>query len=90
MDQIAARVLGADTELASLELSLESREAVGACDPGYSCAYANTLSGAARRRRSDGERSARRVRRLFGGSDSTDLVAWPRGGSAKIAASSMP
>ena len=44
MDQIAARVLGAETQLSSLELSLESREAVGSCDPGYSCAYANTLS----------------------------------------------
>lgn len=44
MDQIAARVLGAETELASLEVSLDSREAVGSCDPGYSCAYANTLS----------------------------------------------
>ena len=29
MDQIAARVLGTETQLASLELSLESREAVG-------------------------------------------------------------
>ena len=44
MDQIAARVLGNETQLASLELSLDSREPVGACDPGYSCAYANTLS----------------------------------------------
>src|SRR5262245_46052086 len=38
MDQIAARVLGAETELASLEISLDSKEPVGACDPGYSCA----------------------------------------------------
>ena len=35
---------GRNTQLASLELALESREPVGACDPGYSCAYANTLS----------------------------------------------
>src|SRR5262245_62457917 len=38
MDQIAARVLGTETQLASLEISLDSKEPVGACDPGYSCA----------------------------------------------------
>ena len=43
IDQIAAQTLGQDTQFASLELSLDSREPVGACDPGYSCAYANTL-----------------------------------------------
>jgi hypothetical protein len=77
MDQIAARVLGAETELASLELSLESREAVGACDPGYSCAYANTLSWRSPTTPLPMENDPRVVfERLFGGSDSTDPAAW--------------
>ena len=77
MDQIAARALGAETELASLELSLESREAVGACDPGYSCAYANTLSWRSPTTPLPMENDPRVVfERLFGGSDSTDPAAW--------------
>jgi hypothetical protein len=44
MDQIAARELGKDTQLTSLELCLDGNELMGACEAGYSCAYANTLS----------------------------------------------
>ena len=44
MDQIAAESLGRETQLASLELALDSNELLGACDAGYSCAYSNTLS----------------------------------------------
>ena len=44
MDQIAARVLGTDTVLTSLELSLDPNELIGACEAGWSCAYSNTLS----------------------------------------------
>lgn len=43
-DQIAAAELGRDTQLASLELALETINLVGNCDSGYSCAYMNTLS----------------------------------------------
>jgi hypothetical protein len=43
-DQIAARQLGKNTELASLELGLEQPYLAGGCDSGYSCAYTNTLS----------------------------------------------
>jgi hypothetical protein len=43
-DQIAARQLGRDTQLASLELGLEQPFLAGGCDSGYSCAYTNTLS----------------------------------------------
>ena len=43
-DQIAAAALGQDTQLASLELALETIDLVGNCDSGYSCAYMNTLS----------------------------------------------
>jgi hypothetical protein len=44
VDQIAARVIGKDTPLASLELCLEPSYVVGNCDNGYSCVYINTLS----------------------------------------------
>jgi hypothetical protein len=44
IDQIAAARLGNETELASLELGLESTDLAGACDVGFSCAYVNTLS----------------------------------------------
>ena len=43
-DQIAARELGKATQLASLELGLESPSLAGDCDSGYSCAYTNTIS----------------------------------------------
>jgi len=77
MDQIAAGVLGKDTELASLELSLESREPVGACDPGYSCAYANTLSWRSPTTPLPMENDPRVVfERLFGASQSTDAAVW--------------
>ena len=43
LDQIAARELGRHTQLASLELSLDTTEFAGACDAGFSCAYTTTL-----------------------------------------------
>src|SRR5258708_35044087 len=43
-DQIAARSLGKDNLLPSLELSLEDRNIAPLCDEGYTCAYSNTLS----------------------------------------------
>ncbi len=44
MDQLAARELREDTQLASLELSLEANELVGQCEDGYGCAYSATLA----------------------------------------------
>jgi hypothetical protein len=45
MDQIAAKELSQQTQLASLELALENTaELVGACDIGYSCAYSGTIA----------------------------------------------
>jgi hypothetical protein len=44
MDQIAARELGKETQLASLELSLESNNLVGQCEDGYGCAYSATIA----------------------------------------------
>jgi hypothetical protein len=44
VDQIAAREFGKHTQLASLEVGLESAEVVGACESAYGCAYYNTIS----------------------------------------------
>lgn len=44
IDQLAAREIGEHTQLPSLELALETVEAVGACDWGYTCAYTSTLA----------------------------------------------
>ena len=42
--QIAAKELGKHTQLASLEIGLETPEVVGACESAYGCAYYNTIS----------------------------------------------
>ena len=77
MDQIAARVLGQETQLASLELSLESAERAGSCDPGYSCAYANTLCWSSPSTPLPMASDPRAVfERLFGTSGTTDPAAW--------------
>jgi len=43
-DQIAAKEFGKETQLASLEIGLESPEVVGACESAYGCAYYNTIA----------------------------------------------
>ena len=76
MDQIAAREFAQETQLASLELSLDSKEPLGACDPGYSCVYANTLNWLGDTTPLPMENNPRVVfERLFGGSGTTDAVA---------------
>jgi hypothetical protein len=44
VDQVAAQEFGKYTQLASLEVGLESPEIVGACESAYGCAYYNTIS----------------------------------------------
>jgi hypothetical protein len=44
MDQVAARQLGQETQLSSLELAAEVTDFIGACDVGYSCAYTSTIA----------------------------------------------
>lgn len=44
VDQIAARKIGQDTQLPSLELSMDLLTTVGQCDNGYACVYQNNLS----------------------------------------------
>lgn len=44
VDQIAAKQLGKDTPLPSLELAMDLLTTVGQCDNGYACVYQNNLS----------------------------------------------
>jgi hypothetical protein len=44
VDQIAARQIGQQTLLPSLELSMDLLHTVGQCDNGYACVYQNNLS----------------------------------------------
>src|SRR5437762_4236554 len=44
MDQILAQETGQQTQVASLELAMESGETAGACDTGLACPYTNTIS----------------------------------------------
>jgi len=44
VDQIAAREIGRDMQLPSLELAMDMMQTVGQCDNGYACVYQNNLS----------------------------------------------
>src|SRR5206468_11931648 len=44
VDQIAARQLGRETQLPSLEMAMDMLQVVGQCDNGYACVYQNNLS----------------------------------------------
>ncbi len=75
-DQIAASELGKYTQLASLELGLESPSLAGGCDSGYSCAYTNSVSWRTPTTPLPMEVNPRIVfERLFGEGDSTDPAA---------------
>ena len=43
-DQIAAKAIGQQTQLPSLELAMDLMQVVGQCDNGYACVYQNNLS----------------------------------------------
>src|SRR5882762_1764073 len=43
-DQIAAKQIGQETQLPSLELAMDLLQVVGQCDNGYACVYQNNLS----------------------------------------------
>jgi hypothetical protein len=76
MDQIAARDLGRETQLASLELNLDARDFAGSCDAGFSCAYTNTIAWRTATTPLPMENNPRVVfERLFGGDDTTDQAA---------------
>jgi hypothetical protein len=73
MDQIAAKVFERETQLSSLQLTVDDASLVGACDVGYSCAYSSTLSWLTPTLPLMAENNPRVVfERLFGANDSTD------------------
>lgn len=73
MDQIAGRVHGGETQLATLELALDGRDFAGSCDDGFSCAYTNTIAWANESTPLPMENNPRAVfELLFGDTGSTD------------------
>jgi len=73
LDQIAAKQLGRHTQLASLELAIDTTTTIGDCESGYSCAYTNTISWRTPTTPMPMEYHPRAVfENLFGDSDSTD------------------
>ena len=73
VDQIAAKELGKQTQLASLEMCLDPVEAAGVCEPQYTCAYMNTISWRTPTTPMPMEDHPRVVfERLFGDSETTD------------------
>jgi Protein of unknown function (DUF1552) len=82
VDQLIARDAGQHTQLASLELAIESGETAGACDVGFACAYTNTISWRSANTPLPTENNPRVVfERMFGDSVSTD----PKARRARIA-----
>ena len=76
MDQIAAQETAKETQLASLELGIESNAMLGSCDGGASCAYTNTIAWRNPTTPLPIENDPRAVfERLFGTSGSTDPQA---------------
>jgi Protein of unknown function (DUF1552) len=73
IDQIAANHFGSETQMPSLQLSLEPVEFSGTCDSGYSCVYTNTLCWRSPTMPLPMESNPRAAfERLFGDSGSTD------------------
>jgi hypothetical protein len=74
IDQLAARTLGQQTPLPSLELALDARDISGSCD-GASCAFLNTVSWSSATTPLPTEHDPRVVfERMFGESGSTDAA----------------
>ena len=76
LDQMLAKELGQETQLGSLELSLESGDkGAGTCDGGYSCTYSHTISWSGPTTPLPMEHNPRVVfERMFGDGGSTDPV----------------
>src|SRR5881397_1166328 len=76
MDQILAQETGKQTQIASLELAMESGETAGACDTGFACPYTNTISWKSQNTPLPTQNNPRIIfERLFGDSGSTDPKA---------------
>ena len=73
MDQILAREYGQQTELASLQLAIDSRANAGQCSGGHSCVYTNTICWRSRTTPLPMENNPRVVfEQMFGDTGSTD------------------
>jgi hypothetical protein len=82
VDQYIAAEMGQHTQLASLELAIESTETAGACDVGYACPYTSTISWRTANTPLPMENNPRAVfERMFGDSGTTD----PKARLARIA-----
>jgi hypothetical protein len=77
VDQIAAKQLGKETRLPSLELAMDATNPIGACDGGMSCIYETSLSWSSPTTPLPTEANPRVVfERLFGdGGSATDRLA---------------
>src|SRR3954451_21937418 len=76
MDQLLARHFARDTQVASLELSMDAPANAGACTGNLSCVYTHTLSWRSATQPLPMEWNPRAVfERLFGDSGSTDKTA---------------
>lgn len=76
MDQLLAREFGKETQLASLELSMDAPANAGACSSNLSCVYTHTLSWRGPTQPLPMEYNPRAVfERLFGDSGSTERSA---------------
>ena len=73
MDQIAAKSFERETQLSSLQMTVDENSLLGSCDLGYSCAYSATLSWLTPTLPLMAENNPRVLfERMFGSSDSTD------------------
>jgi hypothetical protein len=77
VDQVAAKQLGKETRLPSLELAMDLLTVVGQCDNGFACVYQNNLSWSSPTTPLPSEAHPRIVfERLFGdGGSAADLLA---------------
>ena len=73
VDQMIAERISRDSRLASLEVSVDRNDVVGACDHGYACAYMNSLSWKTPTMPLPAETNPRFVfERLFGSGDTAE------------------
>ena len=76
MDQIMGREFGKETQLATLEVGMDSKGSAGECSGGLSCAYVNTISWRDPHTPLPMENNPRAVfERLFGDSGTTERSA---------------
>ena len=73
MDQIVAKSFENETQISSLQMTVDDNSLLGSCDLGYSCAYSSTLSWLTPTLPLMAENNPRVLfERMFGSSDSTD------------------